>query len=43
MELPREQEGLGPPLAAQILKWLVQGERSQDLRAREFLDRSKCS
>ena len=23
-----EQEGLGPPLAAQTLGWLIQGERS---------------
>ena len=43
LELQRRQEGLGLPLAVQILVWPVQGERSQDLGAREFLDHSKCS
>ena len=28
LKLPEEQEELGPPLAAQILRQLVQGERS---------------
>ena len=43
MELLREHEGLIPPLAMQILEWLVRDERSQDLRVRECLDRNRCS
>ena len=37
LKLPEEQEGLSPLLVAQTLGWLVQGERNQDLRARESL------
>ena len=42
LKLPKEQKGLGPPLAAQTLGQLVQGERNWDLRARESLGRSRC-